>query len=138
METIGRGCGNRRRDGLPRGFPPNSADLRSLDEGRLWGINCPSCRLMRASVVGSRADRPFRPSAVAYAPKADGARCHDLTTCLRPKLTFIPIHLVYGGQGSLPLKTRSFLDYCVPRLRAALADLLAADAAVLTGDLSPS
>jgi hypothetical protein len=57
---------------------------------------------------------------------------------LRPKLTLIPIHLAHGGQGSLPLKTRSFLDYCVRRLRAALADLLAADAAVLTGDLSPS
>jgi len=45
---------------------------------------------------------------------------------------------VHGGQGSLPLKKRSFLDYCVPRLRAALADLLPADAAVLTGDLSSS
>jgi hypothetical protein len=52
--------------------------------------------------------------------------------------TLIPIHLVHGGQGSLPLKTRTFLDYCVPRLRAALADLLPADAAVLTGDLSSS
>jgi len=50
----------------------------------------------------------------------------------------VPIHLVHGGQGSLPLKTRSFLDYCAPRLRAALADLLPADAAVLTGDLSSS
>lgn len=40
-----------------------------------------------------------------------------------------------AGQDSLSLKTRSFLDYCVPRLRAALADLLPA-AAVLTGDLS--
>jgi hypothetical protein len=57
---------------------------------------------------------------------------------LRLKLTLIPIHLVHSGQGSLPLKTRSFLDYCVPRLRAALADLLADAAAVLTGDLSPS
>lgn len=52
--------------------------------------------------------------------------------------SIFPIHLVHGGQGSLPLKTRSFLDYCVPRLRAALADLLPADAAVLTGDLSSS
>ena len=51
---------------------------------------------------------------------------------------FNPIHLVYGRQGCLPLKTRSFLDYCVPRLRAVLADLLPADAAVLTGDLSSS
>ena len=29
-------------------------------------------------------------------------------------------------QGSLSLKTRSFLDFCAPRLRAALADLLVA------------
>jgi len=43
---------------------------------------------------------------------------------------------VHGGQRCLPLKTRSFRDYCVPRLRAALADLLPADAAVLTGYLS--
>jgi hypothetical protein len=43
---------------------------------------------------------------------------------------------VHGGQGSLPLKTRSFLDYCVPRLRAALADLVPDAAAVLIGDLS--
>lgn len=43
-----------------------------------------------------------------------------------------------AGQDSLPLNTRSFLDYCVPRLCAALADLLPADAAVLTGDLSSS
>ena len=51
---------------------------------------------------------------------------------------FNPISLVHGGQRCLPLKTRGFLDYCVPRLRAALADLLPADAAVLTGDLSSS
>jgi hypothetical protein len=43
-----------------------------------------------------------------------------------------------ASDGSLPLKTRSFLDYCVPRLRIALADLLPADVAVLTGDLSSS
>ena len=53
-------------------------------------------------------------------------------------LRSFPIHLVHREQGSLPLKTRRFLDYCVPRLRAALADLLSADAAVLTGDLSSS
>jgi hypothetical protein len=58
---------------------------------------------------------------------------------LRPShQNLVRIHLVHGRQGSLPLKTRSFLDYCVPRLRAALADLLPADAAVLTGDLSSS
>jgi hypothetical protein len=33
--------------------------------------------------------------------------------------------------GRLPLKTRSFLDHCVPRLHASLADLLPADAAAL-------
>ena len=57
---------------------------------------------------------------------------------MKSGLKSFPIHLVHGGRGSLPLKTRSFLDYCVPRLRAALADLLPADAAVLTGDLSSS
>jgi hypothetical protein len=45
---------------------------------------------------------------------------------------------VHGGQGSLPLKTRSFLDFCVPRLRAALADLLPASAALPVPGLSSS
>ena len=69
------------------------------------------------------------------AGSAPGSHC-ALQASVEP--AGIPIHLVHGGQGSLPLKTRSFLDYCVPRLRAALADLLPADAAVLTGDLSSS
>jgi DNA-binding transcriptional LysR family regulator len=39
----------------------------------------------------------------------------------------LPIHLVHGGQGTLPLKTRSFLDFTVPRLRGALIGLLPAE-----------
>ena len=57
-------------------------------------------------------------------------RLHRLGNCL--------IHLVPGGQGSLPLKTRSFLDFCVPRLRAALADLLPASADLEVPGLSSS
>jgi hypothetical protein len=57
-------------------------------------------------------------------------RLHGLGNCL--------IHLVPGGQGSLPLKTQSFLDFCVPRLRAALADLLPASAALPVPGLSSS
>jgi len=38
----------------------------------------------------------------------------------------LPVHLVHAGQGTLPLKTRSFLDFAVPRMRAALAALLPA------------
>jgi DNA-binding transcriptional LysR family regulator len=38
----------------------------------------------------------------------------------------IPIHLVHAGQGTLPLKARGFLDFAVPRLRTALAELLPA------------
>jgi hypothetical protein len=53
-------------------------------------------------------------------------------------LAFSPYSPGARRAGLLPLKTRSFLDYCVPRLRAALADLLPADAAVLIGDLSSS
>ncbi|HEX4766875.1 MAG TPA: LysR family transcriptional regulator [Lichenihabitans sp.] len=33
----------------------------------------------------------------------------------------IPVHLLHAGQGLLPLKTRRFLDFAVPRLRRALA-----------------
>jgi DNA-binding transcriptional LysR family regulator len=33
----------------------------------------------------------------------------------------LPVHLVHAGQGLLPLKMRSFLDFAVPRLRQALA-----------------
>jgi DNA-binding transcriptional LysR family regulator len=40
----------------------------------------------------------------------------------------LPVHLVHAGQGALPLKTRSFLDFAVARLRAALAALPAGDA----------
>jgi DNA-binding transcriptional LysR family regulator len=35
----------------------------------------------------------------------------------------MPVSLVHAGQGLLPLKMRGFLDFAVPRLRAALADL---------------
>jgi DNA-binding transcriptional LysR family regulator len=34
----------------------------------------------------------------------------------------IPVHLIHAGQGLLPLKMRSFLEFAVPRLRRALAD----------------
>jgi hypothetical protein len=40
----------------------------------------------------------------------------------------LPVHLVHAGQGTLPFKTRSFLDFAVARLRSALAALPAADA----------
>lgn len=33
----------------------------------------------------------------------------------------IPVHLVHAGRGLLPLKTRGFLDFAVPRLRKVLA-----------------
>jgi len=33
----------------------------------------------------------------------------------------IPVSVMHAGQGKLPLKTRSFIDFIVPRLRAALA-----------------
>jgi len=35
----------------------------------------------------------------------------------------IPVSLLHAGQGALPLKTRSFLDFAVPRLRKAIAAL---------------
>jgi len=38
-----------------------------------------------------------------------------------------PIHLLHAARGQLPLKTRRFLDFAAPRLRAAL-DVLAAEA----------
>ncbi|MGC2038086.1 MAG: LysR family transcriptional regulator, partial [Paraburkholderia caledonica] len=43
----------------------------------------------------------------------------------------IPVSIMHAGQGKLPLKTRSFIDFAVPRLRAALArdkDMLSAKA----------
>jgi DNA-binding transcriptional LysR family regulator len=33
----------------------------------------------------------------------------------------VPVNLMHAGQGRLPLKTRSFIDFAVPRLRTALA-----------------
>jgi len=35
----------------------------------------------------------------------------------------VPVHLVHSGQGTLPLKLRTFLDHAAPRLRQALAAL---------------
>ena len=32
----------------------------------------------------------------------------------------LPVHLVFSGQGALPLKLRAFLDHATPRLRAVL------------------
>lgn len=37
-----------------------------------------------------------------------------------------PVHLVYGGQGVLPLKLRAFLDFAAPRLRERLQQIDAA------------
>lgn len=34
-----------------------------------------------------------------------------------------PVHLVYAGQGLLPIKTRAFVDFAVERLRRALASM---------------
>ncbi|CAB3684160.1 LysR family transcriptional regulator [Paraburkholderia rhynchosiae] len=34
----------------------------------------------------------------------------------------VPVNVMHTGQGKLPLKTRSFIDFAVPRLRAALAE----------------
>lgn len=33
-----------------------------------------------------------------------------------------PAHLVYGAQGLLPLKTRAFIDFAVPRLKASISE----------------
>jgi DNA-binding transcriptional LysR family regulator len=34
----------------------------------------------------------------------------------------IPVSIIHPGQGLLPLKTRSFLEFAAPRLRRALGD----------------
>ena len=39
------------------------------------------------------------------------------------ELTPLPVHLLHAGQGYMPLKTRVFLDFAAPRLRARLAEL---------------
>lgn len=36
-----------------------------------------------------------------------------------------PVSLVYTGQGLLPLKTRAFLDFAVPRLKTSLIQIAA-------------
>jgi hypothetical protein len=33
----------------------------------------------------------------------------------------MPVSVIHAGQGLLPLKMRSFLEYAVPRLRKSLA-----------------
>lgn len=55
---------------------------------------------------------------------ADALRDGRLVTILRdyvPEAS--PVHLVHAGQALLPLKLRAFLDFAMPRLKAAIAHL---------------
>jgi hypothetical protein len=47
---------------------------------------CPSRRLQRAAEMGGSPTFADARGNGEVAPKADGARCHDLATCLRPRL----------------------------------------------------
>jgi DNA-binding transcriptional LysR family regulator len=52
------------------------------------------------------------------APLADGKLAIVLERFEPPQ---VPVSLVYGGAGLLPLKLRAFLDFALPRLKAKLA-----------------
>jgi DNA-binding transcriptional LysR family regulator len=55
---------------------------------------------------------------------ADRVRSGQLTLALNDHSPDpIPVSLVYGGQGILPLKLRAFLDFATPRLRQGLSAL---------------
>ncbi len=58
-----------------------------------------------------------------FAYQAEGAiRSGKLKTILEAyEPEPAPVHLVYPGQGQLPLKLRAFLDFAAPRLRARLS-----------------
>jgi DNA-binding transcriptional LysR family regulator len=53
---------------------------------------------------------------------ANAIRASTLVLALRKfEPLAVPISLVYAGQGLLPLKTRAFLDFAAPRLKARLS-----------------
>jgi DNA-binding transcriptional LysR family regulator len=53
---------------------------------------------------------------------ANAIRANTLVLALRKfEPLAVPISLVYAGQGLLPLKTRAFLDFAAPRLKARLS-----------------
>jgi DNA-binding transcriptional LysR family regulator len=55
---------------------------------------------------------------------AERLRSGQLTLALNAyEPDLIPVSLVYGGQGILPLKLRAFLDFATPRLRQGLTAL---------------
>lgn len=60
-----------------------------------------------------------------FAYQAESAiRSGKLKTVLETyELEPAPVHLVYPGQGQLPLKLRAFLDFAAPRLRARLSNI---------------
>jgi DNA-binding transcriptional LysR family regulator len=54
---------------------------------------------------------------------------HKLQTVLsKYEVAPLPVNLVHGGQGLLPLKVRAFLDFAAPRIRARLAEKRPAEA----------
>ena len=50
----------------------------------------------------------------------------------------VPVSLVYGGQGRLPMKSRAFLDFATPLLRTRIVELAPGDATVLPERLNQS
>ena len=53
---------------------------------------------------------------------AEAERAGALVRVLEDHATpALPVHLVFSGQGALPLKLRAFLDHAAPRLRAVLS-----------------
>jgi len=39
------------------------------------------------------------------------------------ELPSVPVRLIYGGQGRLPLKSRTFLTFAAPKVRQRIAEL---------------
>jgi DNA-binding transcriptional LysR family regulator len=124
------------------GTPKQPVDLLELScvtydldtPATLWIFRDPDTKLEAAVPIRSRLSVSTAEAAVDAAVAGVGVtrvlhyqaapaiRRGALRTILAPfELEPVPYHLIHAQRGLLPLKIRSFLDFAVPRLRAALA-----------------
>ena len=111
------------------GTPKTPADLADLDCIAFEGLLQPGPIRSRLSVNTAEAAIDAAVAGIglvqvlsyqAAAAVRDG-RLRLVLTDFEPEP--IPVSLLHAGQGLLPLKTRSFLDFAVPRLRQSLASV---------------
>lgn len=79
-----------------------------------------------AEAVAQAAERHLGVARLLHYQVADAVRRGTLRIVLADhEPAPLPVHLMHGTRGAMPLKMRAFMDFAVPRLRQALAALAA-------------